>query len=47
MASARLRRAFRYPDDLGDDEYAREELDEEGLCDRLASEEGWLTACDA
>ncbi|RAH74664.1 uncharacterized protein BO66DRAFT_312589 [Aspergillus aculeatinus CBS 121060] len=29
MASARLRRAFRYPDDLGDDEYAREELDEE------------------
>ncbi|PYH83521.1 hypothetical protein BO82DRAFT_279610 [Aspergillus uvarum CBS 121591] len=31
MASARLRRAFRYPDDLEDDEYAREELDEEGL----------------
>jgi hypothetical protein len=30
MASARLRKAFRYPDDSGDDD-AREELDEEGL----------------
>lgn len=29
MASARLRKAFRYPDDSGDD-IAREELDDEG-----------------
>lgn len=29
MESARLRKAFRYPDDSGDD-IAREELDEEG-----------------
>ncbi|PYH41802.1 uncharacterized protein BP01DRAFT_359995 [Aspergillus saccharolyticus JOP 1030-1] len=29
MASARFRRAFQYPDDSGDDQYAREELDEE------------------
>ncbi|GKZ47895.1 hypothetical protein AbraIFM66951_011470 [Aspergillus brasiliensis] len=29
MATARLRRAFRYPDDSGDDEHSREELDEE------------------
>ncbi|RAL05691.1 uncharacterized protein BO80DRAFT_78232 [Aspergillus ibericus CBS 121593] len=29
MASARLRKAFRYPDDSGDDEHGREELDEE------------------
>ena len=31
MATARLRRAFRYPDDSGDDEHSREELDEEGM----------------
>ena len=31
MASARLRRAFRYPNDSGDDELDREDLDEEGL----------------
>jgi hypothetical protein len=30
MASARLRKAFRYPVDSSDDD-AREELDEEGL----------------
>ncbi|GLA45829.1 hypothetical protein AnigIFM63604_006784 [Aspergillus niger] len=29
MATARLRRAFRYPDDSGDEEHSREELDEE------------------
>lgn len=29
MTSTRLRKAFRYPDDSGDD-IAREELDEEG-----------------
>ncbi|OOF97668.1 hypothetical protein ASPCADRAFT_504798 [Aspergillus carbonarius ITEM 5010] len=29
MASARLRRAFRYPNDSGDDELDREDLDEE------------------
>ncbi|KAE8156291.1 hypothetical protein BDV40DRAFT_83154 [Aspergillus tamarii] len=29
MATARLRKAFRYPDDSGDDEHEREELDEE------------------
>ncbi|PYI10385.1 hypothetical protein BO78DRAFT_306178 [Aspergillus sclerotiicarbonarius CBS 121057] len=29
MASARLRKAFRYPDDSSDDERGREELDEE------------------
>lgn len=31
MATARLRKAFRYPDDSGDDEHEREELDEEGM----------------
>ncbi|PWY93830.1 hypothetical protein BO94DRAFT_615379 [Aspergillus sclerotioniger CBS 115572] len=31
MASARLRRAFRYPNDSNDDEHGREDLDEEGL----------------
>lgn len=30
MATTRLRRAFRYPEDSGD-EHEREELDEEGL----------------
>ncbi|KAB8243082.1 hypothetical protein BDV35DRAFT_383441 [Aspergillus flavus] len=30
MAAARLRKAFRYPDNLGDGEHEREELDEEG-----------------
>ncbi|PIG86391.1 hypothetical protein AARAC_008378 [Aspergillus arachidicola] len=29
MAAARLRKAFRYPDNLGDGEHEREELDEE------------------
>ncbi|GIJ82478.1 hypothetical protein Asppvi_000986 [Aspergillus pseudoviridinutans] len=29
MATTRLRKAFRYPDDSGDDEQGREELDEE------------------
>ncbi|GFF37821.1 hypothetical protein IFM46972_05347 [Aspergillus udagawae] len=29
MATTRLRKAFRYPDDSGDDEQSREELDEE------------------
>ncbi|GAT25438.1 similar to An04g00190 [Aspergillus luchuensis] len=33
MATARLRRAFRYPDDSGDDEHSREELDEEASDD--------------
>lgn len=32
MATTRLRRAFRYPED-SDDERGREELDEEGLFD--------------
>ena len=32
MATTRLRRAFRYPEDSGD-ERGREELDEEGLFD--------------
>ncbi|GKZ29419.1 hypothetical protein AbraIFM66950_004827 [Aspergillus brasiliensis] len=38
MATARLRRAFRYPDDSGDDEHSREELDEEagGHSDNVA-----------
>lgn len=31
MATTRLRRAFRYPEDSGDEEHEREELDEEGL----------------
>lgn len=31
MAAARLRKAFRYPDNLGDGEHEREELDEEGM----------------
>lgn len=31
MSTTRLRKAFRYPDDSGDDEQGREELDEEGL----------------
>ncbi|KAI9369994.1 hypothetical protein BJX61DRAFT_545068 [Aspergillus egyptiacus] len=35
MASARLRKAFRYPDDSGDDA-TREELDEEGLLKLLS-----------
>ncbi|EBA27396.1 uncharacterized protein AFUA_4G05985 [Aspergillus fumigatus Af293] len=29
MSTTRLRKAFRYPDDSGDDEQGREELDEE------------------
>ncbi|OJJ71488.1 hypothetical protein ASPBRDRAFT_126880 [Aspergillus brasiliensis CBS 101740] len=35
MATARLRRAFRYPDDSGDDEHSREELDEEAEQERV------------
>ena len=31
MAAARLRKAFHYPDDSGDNEHEREELDEEGV----------------
>lgn len=30
MATTRLRRAFRYPEDSGDEGHEREELDEEG-----------------
>lgn len=30
MAATRLRRAFRYPEDSGDEAQEREELDEEG-----------------
>lgn len=30
MATTRFRRAFRYPEDSGDEGHGREELDEEG-----------------
>lgn len=30
MATTRLRRAFRYPEDSADEDHEREELDEEG-----------------
>lgn len=35
MDITRLRKAFRYPEDSGDEEHEREELDEEGTVPAL------------
>jgi hypothetical protein len=43
MAAARLRKAFRYPDDSDSDEPV-EGIDEEGMCIKSV-DESWLTAC--
>lgn len=37
MATPRLRKAFRYPDDSDDDEHGRAELDDEGWFHGLSS----------
>lgn len=35
--TTRMRRTFRYPEDLEDENEARDELDEEGTCEELYS----------